>query len=193
MTGKVIRLRGIKSYRHPKSGIVYHYHRPTGMRLKAPYGSAEFVQEVRALEERQKLKEAQKAIPGTLGLAIGKWRATPEWSNLKPKTRVSYERAIAVLQPLEDMPLVQITRPFILDLRTKIFAKRGRWMSNYGVTVLRLILAFSVDRGWLGTNPLAERVKKVRKAVLLLPNGVSGGIVDVAAGRTSGVPAQAAR
>jgi hypothetical protein len=35
--------------------------------------------------------------------------------------------------------------------------------------------------------------KKIRKAVLLLPNGVSGGIVDVAAGRTSGIPLQAAR
>jgi hypothetical protein len=34
---------------------------------------------------------------------------------------------------------------------------------------------------------------KVKKAVLLLPNGASGGFVDVAAGRTSGIPQQAAR
>src|SRR3954454_7275059 len=162
MTGRVIRLRGIKSYRHPKSRILYHYHRATGTRLKAPYGTAEFIQELRALEEKQKARQAQKAIPGTLGLAIGEWRATPEWSNLKPKTRVSYERAIAVLKPLEGMPLAQITRAFILDLRTKIFEKRGRWMTNYCVTVLRLILGFALDRGWIEANPLAERVKKIR-------------------------------
>jgi hypothetical protein len=89
MTGRVIRLRGIKSYRHPKSGILYHYHRPSGTRLKAPYGTAEFVQEVRALEERQKLKAAQKALPGTLGLVIEKYRATPEWARLKVATRIS--------------------------------------------------------------------------------------------------------
>lgn len=133
MTGGVIRLRGIKSYRHPKTGIVYHYFRVSGtrgVRLKAPYGTAEFIQEVRALEERQKLKHAQKALPGTLGLAIEKWRGTLEWSSLKPKTRVSYERAVAVLKPLETMPLVQITRPFVLDLRDKILAKHRRWMSN---------------------------------------------------------------
>jgi hypothetical protein len=34
---------------------------------------------------------------------------------------------------------------------------------------------------------------QVKKAVLILPNGTSAGIVDVAAGRTSGMPQQAAR
>jgi hypothetical protein len=52
----------------------------------------------------------------------------------------------------------------ILDLRTKIFEKRGRWMSNYCVTVLRLILGFALDRHWIDANPLAERLKKIRKA-----------------------------
>jgi integrase len=62
------------------------------------------------------------------------------------------------------MRLAQITRPFVLDLRTDIFWKRGRWMSNYCVTVLRIILGFAVDRGWLRANPLAERIRKIRKA-----------------------------
>ena len=35
--------------------------------------------------------------------------------------------------------------------------------------------------------------RKIRKAVLVLPNGASGGIVDVAAGQASGVPQHAAR
>jgi integrase len=68
------------------------------------------------------------------------------------------------LKPIEAMPLVQISRSFVLDLRTKIFARRGRWMGNYCVTVLRIILGFAVDRGWLEVNALAERVKKIRKA-----------------------------
>ncbi|MCW2286607.1 integrase [Rhodoblastus acidophilus] len=54
-------------------------------------------------------------------------------------------------------------RPFIFALRDKkIFPKRGRWLANYTVTVLSILLLFAKDRGWIKENPLAERVKKIR-------------------------------
>ena len=40
--------------------------------------------------------------------------------------------------------------------------KHGAWMANYVVTVMRLLLGFAHDRGWVGANPLAERIKKVK-------------------------------
>jgi integrase len=164
MSGTVVRLKGLKVYSHPKSGIRYAYHRKSGTRLKAEIGTPAFLLELKVIEEKQAAKQAKKALPGTIGLAVETWRATPEWARLKPATRISYEKALAVLKPLENVPLVQITRPKALELRGGIYAKRGRWLADYTLTVLRIVLAHAVDRGYIATNPLADRIKKIGKA-----------------------------
>ena len=82
-----------------------------------------------------------------------------------PKTRLSYERAFAVLKPLTEMPLIKLDRAFIFNLRdTKILPKYGTWLANYTVTVLTIALRFAEDRGWLTDNPLAQKIKKIRVA-----------------------------
>jgi hypothetical protein len=63
------------------------------------------------------------------------------------------------------MPLARMDRSFIFALRDKkLLPKRGRWLANYTVTVLGILFRFAQDRGWLSVNPLAERVKKIRRA-----------------------------
>ncbi|MCW2276272.1 tyrosine-type recombinase/integrase [Rhodoblastus acidophilus] len=155
-------VRGIKRYKHPGTGIVYCYHRKTGKRIDADFGSPEFFSK---LAEIEKVVKASEPLPGTLGLAISEYMQSPDWSNLRYKTRVSYERAFAVLKPLRDMPLAKIDRPFVFKLRDqKLFPKHGTWMANYAVTVLGIVLRFARDRGWIASNPLAEPVKKIKVA-----------------------------
>jgi integrase len=160
--GTIVRVKGIKRYRHPKTGIWYCCHRKSGTAIVSEIGSAEFFSELSALENAAKLSEP---LPGTLGMVITKYIRSPDWASLRPKTRLSYERAFAVLKPLTEMPLIKLDRAFIFNLRdTKILPKYGTWLANYTVTVLTITLRFAEDRGWLTDNPLAQKIKKIRIA-----------------------------
>jgi integrase len=89
---------------------------------------------------------------------------SPDWSALRPATKTSYEKVFRVLKPLHDMPIMRMDRSFIFALRDKkLLPKHGRWLANYTVTILGILFRFAQDRGWLSVNPLAERVKKIRR------------------------------
>jgi integrase len=158
----VVRVKGIKRYRHPKTGRWYCYHRKSGAPIMSEFGSAAFFAELAELERSSKTTEA---LPGSLGHVMRAYMRSAEWGSLRQKTRFSYERALEILKPLEGMPLHKITRPFVFALRdTKILPKRGAWHANYAVTVMRILLGFAHDRGWIPTNPLSDRIKKIKIA-----------------------------
>jgi hypothetical protein len=68
-------------------GKWFAYHRKTGIRIKAEYGTGEFFAELAALE--RKLKTAE-ALPGTLGLLFTAYRASSLFADLAPATRIGY-------------------------------------------------------------------------------------------------------
>lgn len=158
-----MRVRGVNRVR--SRGRVYYYHRATGTRLKMPFGTAAFAAEVASLDAKHTAKEAAKALPGTLGLLVDAYRRSPAWGILKPKTRLSYDRAFAALHGIRDMPLIELTGPFIAKMRDRLHGLRGRWMANYAVTVLGVAMAFGVEQGYLEANT-ATKVKKIRKSTL---------------------------
>jgi len=80
--GTIVRVKGIKRYRHPKTGIWYCYHRKSGTAIVSEIGSAEFFSELSALENAAKLSEP---LPGTLGMVITKYIRSPDWARLDPK------------------------------------------------------------------------------------------------------------
>ncbi|MGD9540632.1 tyrosine-type recombinase/integrase [Methylocystis sp.] len=156
-----VKVKGVKRWRHPKTKRWYAYHRASGKRLNAEFGTAEFFQELAEIERASKIAAP---TPGTLGLVIHEYLRSPDWSALRPATRISYEKAFRVLAPLNDMPLVRTDRSFVFALRDKkLLPKHGVWLANYCVTVLSILFKFATDRGWMKVNPLAERVKKIRQ------------------------------
>ncbi len=158
----IVRVKGIKRFRHSQTGRWFCYHRKTKTPIKSEFGTPEFFVELAEIESALK---KTVPLPGTLGLLVHDFTKSPGWSALRPKTRFSYERALYVLKPLGNMPLHKIDRPFVFRLRDeKILPKHGAWMANYVVTVMRLLLGFAHDRGFMGANPLAERIKKVKIA-----------------------------
>jgi hypothetical protein len=97
--------------------------------VKGIKGTPEFFVE---LSELERASQATEAVPGTLWHVVRAYMRSPQWGSLRPKTRVSYQRALEILKPLEKMPLHKITRPFIFALRdTKILPRRGSWHANY--------------------------------------------------------------
>lgn len=155
----VVRIKGLKSYTHPKTGKLYTYHRATGTRLKAEPGTPAFLAEVAALDA--KTPTPKTAVPGTIGMVIAAYRKSPAWADLKPATRTSYDRAFDAIKGIEAMPLVDLDRPFIFGLQERIFRKRGRWMANYVVTCLSILFEYAQNFGWMKSNP-ADGVKRLK-------------------------------
>jgi integrase len=158
-----VRLKGLKRYRHPKTGRTYIYHRASGTRIYSEFGSPEFFAELAALNAAT--RQAPKAVPGSLGLLIDEFVRSPHWGTLSAATRRSYERVFAILKPIKDMPVIQADRAFLFRLRDdKIYPKHGVWLANYTLTTLSVVLKFAHDRGCLPSNPLAEKVRKIRNS-----------------------------
>lgn len=102
---------------------------------------------------------------GTLAYLATEYKASGWWKELKPATRVSYQRALAVLMPYGAAPVGDFTRPKIIKLRdARLMPDHGQWMANYAVTVLGILFKFGMDHGLVTENPLAEKVRKIRKA-----------------------------
>jgi hypothetical protein len=101
----VLRIKGLKRYR--AKGRWYAYHRKTGIRLKAEFGTGEFIAELAAIE--RKLKNIE-ALPGSLGLLFSSYRSSPAYTDLAPASRQGYSRMMNLLKPLDAMSLVELRR-----------------------------------------------------------------------------------
>lgn len=155
---KQFRLRGLKRYR--SKGKWYAYHRATGVRLNAEYGTAAFVEELAAIE-RKNLDLGP--LPGTLGLLFAEYRRSHHFTDLAPTTRQGYERMIRLLSPIHDMPLVQLTPQFVASLRDKMAQKHGGRQANYILAVISVSCEFGRERGFVAANPV-KGIKRVRRA-----------------------------
>jgi hypothetical protein len=152
----------IHSYR--AKGKVYTYYRRDGkqVRIKAAANTIDFVKEVDAIEQGWITPETSPA--GTLGHLIARYKASNWWSELKPATKLSYDRAFDALKPMHFVELVRITRPKIFNVRDAVLLKRrGRWLANYCVTLLGILFKFAIDEDLMKVNPLAEKVRRIRR------------------------------
>ncbi|WEK50371.1 MAG: tyrosine-type recombinase/integrase [Candidatus Kaistia colombiensis] len=156
----VIRLKGVKHYRHPVSRIDYYYHRKSGTRLLAAPGTAEFLEEYKRAEDG--LEPALEPRKGTLGQLMKAYRASHYFTDLRSRTRADYDKVINFLSDMDGLPLTDIDGPFVVRMRDKIYAKRKRRFANYCLAVLSIMLEYGVERGDVKVNAV-KGVKKVRK------------------------------
>jgi integrase len=168
MVGTVMRLRGVKRYRHPVSGIWYCYHRKTGKRIIAEFGTASFIEELAAIEAaaQRKSEAKSKSKPGTLGLLLGFYRQSASFNALKPRVRKGYEDAIRYLAVIDDMPVSEITPGFIAQLRDKTTDTRTWHFANDVRKVLSVAFSVACEAGVANTNPVKDtkRAKRPKDA-----------------------------
>src|SRR6185437_1197469 len=156
----IIRLPGVK--RVKSKGHVYHYHRATMTRLPGIPGSAEFLTALADAEAKHNAARATKPLPGTLGGLIAAYRASPEFTELAPRTRLDYQKVFDYLKPIGTLALVQIDGPYLYKVRDKAFAKKKRRFANYCVQVLSRLFNWGKRRGLAPGNPAAD-VEPVRR------------------------------
>lgn len=162
----IVRIRGIKRVR--AKGRIYHYHRATNQRIKAdPADTAAFMREIEALDGQA--TAAPAAQRGTLGGLAAAYRASPEFTNLAPRTRADYQAVFDYLKPFDALGVeADLTTPRVLAIRDKAYGQRKRRFANYVVQVLRLVMTWGKPRGWVEANtaagvPLIKRPKGARK------------------------------
>jgi len=140
---------------HLKKGRVYIYHRATGERLYAEFGTPEFAAELLALDRRAGARPPPVFIK-TLGRLIDAYRDSEDFQALAPRTRADYQDKFNYLQPIAMMPLSDLSRAELMRIRDKARRAKKFHFANYLTTVLRLVLKWGVDRDWLPFNPAVE-------------------------------------
>jgi integrase len=127
----------------------YYYHRQTGKRIAAEFGTPAFETAVRDLDAT-----VEPAIAShTLGSLVTAYLASPEFGRLADATKRDYRRVFEYLKPIYPMPLSQVTGAFALSLRDKAFGRHKRRFANYVVQVLRLLFSWGVPRDFATVNP----------------------------------------
>jgi integrase len=150
-------VKGIKRYR--SKGRWYVYHRKTGERVEAEFGTAVFFNELATLERRVK-REA--ALPGTLGGLLAAYRASRAYLDLASSTRAGYARMMNLLMPIHDMPLAELTPQFVAGLRDRVAEKHGRRQANYVMAVISVACEHGREHGIVRENPV-KGIKRVRR------------------------------
>jgi hypothetical protein len=145
MTGTVVRVKGIKRYRHPKSGIIYCYHRTTGIRLDEPFGSPGFFERLAQIEREAKDRSNEANRPGSLKALILDYKRRDAFLQFAPRTRSDYEKVFNFLEPLWDAPVKTVTAPQLARLRDKWRQTRGREFVNKTRAVLSILLGRAVE------------------------------------------------
>lgn len=157
-----IRVKGFQIFRD-RHGRWRCYHRATRTSvdlLKAPIGTPEFFAECARIGALSTAAGPPK--PGTLGLLIRDYRASPAFADLAPRTRTDYQRIFDYLRPIADTELVRFSKPLVIRIRDRAAAKHGRRFGNYVKSVLSLLFSWGAERGFLPNNP-AEGIKAIRR------------------------------
>lgn len=155
----IVRVKGVKRYHEPKTDKWYAYHRKTGKRINAEFGSPEFFVELAALNAG--LTEV-KAKAGTLGALITSYRSSAGFKSLAGRTRSDYQKVLDYLQKLADSPLTDLTHGSLSRLRDKVFEQKKRKFANYTLTVLSILFEHAIEMEMATVNPVTK-VKRVRK------------------------------
>lgn len=159
-------------HKRTAKGRVYYYHRATGRRISSSVDDIlAFATEVAGLNAGT-AKQSVPANPkgGTLGALILAYRQSPEYTGLRPDTRVGYERVFAALHPFNDHRLEHFTPQAVLGIRDGLFSAppenedrpSGRWLANMTLCVLSVVLKWGIPRDYVAVNAAAG-VPRIRR------------------------------
>ncbi len=151
----IVRLRHVKRVR--AKGKYYWYHRVTRDRLPDDRED----RAARVLDINRTLKgTAQKKALGSLDDVARQYKKSPEFTRLRDQTRHEYLIYLGILTATWGaQPIATIERKHILALRDKYAETPSK--ANKIITVLRIVLAFAMDRDYRRDNP-AVGMKKLK-------------------------------
>lgn len=101
-------------------------------------------------------KPARKPARGrnTLHDLIGRYRASPRWHALSPKSRDSYAKVFNLIDRKWGAHRVaDLTRPLIVNWYETLFASTSTATASSYIRHLSILLSYAEDLGWITINP----------------------------------------
>ncbi|QPL37219.1 tyrosine-type recombinase/integrase [Thalassospira sp. B30-1] len=159
----LISLPYVKAYE--VKGKTYCYYRRDGskIRIKGDLGSDAWRAEYERIHEEFQTgaNGGKKVTPGSYDDLIAKYKASPIYKQLKPRTKKEYSRHLDTLGSIAGKMDVKSTpRKFVTMLHNR-FHNTPR-TANAIVSQLRIILNYAIDLGWLMHNP-ASRPRRLKE------------------------------
>ena len=145
-------------------GRRYFYHRKTGERLP----DDPVLRAARVAELNIDLARRPPAItPGTFDELIARYKASPSFHRLKPRTQIGYGACLDLIRKAwGDKPVARLEARHVEQLQMKLAGTPRK--ADYVVTVLRLLLAYAVKHGYRQDNP-ALRPGRVNRTTSYKP------------------------
>lgn len=134
-------------------GRRYYWYRRDGQRIKLPKDpySFEFDQAYRRIHESFKDSPEHYIRPGTVESVITEYKQSSSFTQRAEETRRGYRMHLDAIQVEFGKDLiVNITRKVVLIYRESLSEKPAT--ANYRLAVLRLLLEFAKDRGYITVN-----------------------------------------
>ena len=157
----LIKIKGVKAY--SSKGKVYAYHRASGTQIKATYGSPEFFAELKALNDKHTTQPSNGGGPGTWGALVTEYKGSTRFrKELGRRTRSDYDEIFEWLKGIDDMPLSDIDKAFVIDLRDKAHDKKNWHFANAMLTAMGAVFTWAGDRKKAPTHPV-RGVKRVKR------------------------------
>lgn len=103
-------------------------------------------------------KPAPRVQADTLGALMLAYRQSPEWSGLRDRTRTSYGANLRRLEAFAEIPVREMKRRDLLDLRDAVASESGPGAANVFMRVASMLFAWARDREWIEHSPV-DRVK----------------------------------
>ncbi len=143
---------------------IFYYHRATKTRLPDNPYSPEFIKAFADAEERMQNPNLYR---GTLKELIQNYMKSPDYLDRRERTRRDYQKQITKIEnKFGDMPIAVLNdhrvRSDFMAWRD-MMAKASQRQADYAMTVLGIILSWSMDRGFISFNH-AARPKKTYKS-----------------------------
>lgn len=154
-----IKVKGFQLFKD-RHGKMRCYHRATGEAIdleKFPIDSVEFLGECSRICALYKPKDIK---PGTLGMLIKKYKESPKWAELKPKTQTFYEEAFIYLSPIHSTAIIRFNRPLVVKIRDKAYEKKTWWFANQIKTSISVLFQWGSERGYIEEN-YASGIKRI--------------------------------
>lgn len=153
----VISLPYVKAY--VVKGKTYSYYRRNGskIRIKGEMGSDAWRAEYERIHEsfQTGAADGRKIKPGSYDDLIARYKASPLFKQLKPRTKKEYARHLDTLGEIAGKRDVASTpRKFVTMLHDR-FHNTPR-TANAIISQLRIILNYAIDLDWIKHNPAAK-------------------------------------
>lgn len=94
--------------------------------------------------------------PGTIGALIQAYRESPEWRDLRPRSRDFKSFYLRLLEQRPAMPLTDFTRKEVIQARNILAAERGNATANCFVATASALFGWAVENDHMEINPVVR-------------------------------------